>query len=123
MCTILLSINPEYVEKIFSGIKKYEFRKVVSKVPIDKIIIYTTAPIKKVVGEVIVEDILIDSPKRIWEQTKKESGISAKFFREYYEGKSRAIAYKLGEVTKYDSPKELSYFGVNQAPQSFIYIS
>ena len=27
MSTILLSINPEYVEKIFDGTKKYEYRK------------------------------------------------------------------------------------------------
>jgi predicted transcriptional regulator len=123
LSAILLSINPEYVEKIFMGIKKYEFRKSVSKVPVNKIIIYATSPIKKVVGEAIVENILADSPKNIWQQTKNESGVSAKFFNAYYMGKLQAVAYKLGAVTKYDNPKELSSYGISQAPQSFIYLN
>lgn len=105
------------------GIKKYEFRKSVSKVPVNKIIIYATSPIKKVVGEAIVENILADSPKNIWQQTKNESGVSAKFFNAYYMGKLQAVAYKLGAVTKYDNPKELSSYGISQAPQSFIYLN
>ena len=39
MCSILLSIKPDYVEKIFSGDKKYEFRTRISKEPVDKIYI------------------------------------------------------------------------------------
>ena len=31
MCTILMSINPEYVDKIIAGNKKYEYRKVKAK--------------------------------------------------------------------------------------------
>ena len=121
MSTILLSINPEYVEKIFLGVKKYEFRKVSGKTPVNKIIIYATSPIKKVVGEAIVEDILADTPNKIWAKTSRESGVSAEFFNEYYAGKAQAVAYKLGRVIKYDKPIELSYLGINQAPQSFIY--
>ena len=40
MCDVLMSINPEYVELIFNGEKKYEFRKNVCKRRVDKIIIY-----------------------------------------------------------------------------------
>ena len=31
MCKILISINPEYVNEILSGRKKYEYRKVKAK--------------------------------------------------------------------------------------------
>lgn len=122
MRTILLSIRPEYVEKIFDGSKRYEYRRIACKDPINKIIIYATSPIKKVVGEVIVEDVLSASPTALWEKTKKEAGISRKFFREYFNGKRSACAYKLGKVEKYDTPKNLSDMGIYQAPQSFIYI-
>lgn len=45
---VLLSINPEYVEKIFSGIKKYEYRRSIFKnEAVDTIVIYSTSPIKK----------------------------------------------------------------------------
>lgn len=122
MGTILLSIKPDYVEKIFDGSKRYEYRRLACKEPINKIIIYETSPTKKVVGEAIVEETLLASPTVLWEQTKKEAGISRKFFREYFRGKKNACAYKLGEVKKYDTPQNLSDLGILQAPQSFVYI-
>ena len=37
MATILLSIKPEYVERIFNGSKKYEFRKYLTQEKVEKI--------------------------------------------------------------------------------------
>lgn len=39
MNAIILSINPEYVEKILNGTKKYEFRKRLARSDIDTIFI------------------------------------------------------------------------------------
>ena len=47
---ILLSIRPEYVEKIISGEKKYDYRTKAAKRNVDKIIIYETTPVKKVIA-------------------------------------------------------------------------
>ena len=58
MCNMLISINPQHVENIFNGTKKYEYRKTKCKIKPTKIIIYASSPIKKVVGEIIIEDIL-----------------------------------------------------------------
>ena len=57
MSKILIPIKPEYVDKILSGNKKYEYRKIKPKRKVDKMIIYSTYPIMKVVGEVEVIDI------------------------------------------------------------------
>lgn len=122
MCNMLISINPEHVENIFNGSKKYEYRKIRCKQEIDKMIIYSTFPIMKVVGEAKVEKILEDSPDNIWEATKNDSGINFKFYKEYFKNKNKAIAYKLTEIKKYDSPKELSNYGVKNAPQSYVYV-
>ena len=122
MYNMLISIKPEYVENIFNGSKKYEYRKIRWKQDIDKIIIYSTYPIMKVVGEAKVEKILEDSPDRIWEKTKKYSGIDLNFYQKYFKDRSKAIAYKLTNIKKYDSPKELSSYGIKAAPQSFVYI-
>lgn len=122
MCNILISINPEHVENIFNGSKKYEYRKIRCKQDIDKIIIYSTYPIMKVVGEAKVEKILEDSPDNIWEETKKYSGIDLKFYQKYFKDRSKAIAYKLTNIKKYNDPKELSSYGIKAAPQSFIYV-
>lgn len=122
MCDMLISINPKHVENIFNGTKKYEYRKIRCKREINKMIIYSTYPIMKVVGEAKVEKILEDSPTKIWEETKKYSGINYEFYKNYFKNKEKAVAYKLTEVIKYDNPKKLSSYGIKNPPQSFIYI-
>ena len=122
MCSILLSINPNHVENILNGTKRYEFRKRVCKKKVDKILIYSTTPIKKVVGEAEIEEVLIDEPEIIWKKTKEESGIDKNSFPKYYENKNEAVAYKLKNVMKYRRPRELKDYGVSTAPQSFQYI-
>ncbi len=122
MCAILLSINPNHVENILNGTKRYEFRKIACKRHVDKILIYSTNPIMKVVGEAEVEDVLIDNPEVIWKKTEKKSGIDKIFFDRYYENREQAVAYKLKNVVKYSEPKELKEYGISSAPQSFQYI-
>lgn len=122
MCKLLLSINPEYVEKIFAGIKKYEFRKSRCKRSIDGIIIYCTAPVMQVVGEVSVTNILIDEPEKMWHVVSNAAGITKEFYDNYYNGRKNAVAYRLGTVKRYTIPKKLIDYGVKHAPQSFVYI-
>lgn len=122
MCAILLSINPNHVENIMNGTKRYEYRKVACKRQVDKILIYSTNPIMRVVGEADVEDILIDNPELIWKKTQKKSGIDKSFFDQYYANRELAVAYKLKNVVKYNVPKKLKDYGINNAPQSFRYI-
>lgn len=123
MCAILLSINPQYVERIMCGKKKFEFRKNVCKRNVDKIVIYSTSPVMKVVGEAEVEEVLVDEPQKIWNVTEEYSGVEREFFDEYYEGREQAVAYKLKSVVEYDKPKMLNEYGIKSAPQSFCYLS
>lgn len=122
MSKILLSIHPEFVEKILSGEKKYEFRTVRAKRNPKKILIYSTSPVSMVIGEAEVENILVDHPQNIWEKTYMYSGIDEAYFKEYFKGRDRAIAYELTNIVKYKTPKTLKDFGINMAPQSFVYV-
>lgn len=120
---MLLSINPEHVDNIFKGIKRFEYRKIkCSRSDVNKILIYSTAPIMRIVGEAEILEIIEDSPSTVWKLTKKYAGVNKKFFDQYYKGKQKAVAYKLGEVKKYSKPLELKDLGINFAPQSFMYI-
>lgn len=123
MKSILLSINPEYVERIFAGSKKFEFRKRLANRAVDKILIYSTAPIMKVVGEVQIVKTISASPTALWECTKNLSGISRDKYRKYFKGCKVAYAYELGQVIRYDPPKDLSEFSISLPPQSFVYLS
>ena len=80
MNTIILAINPEYVQRIFTGEKKYEFRKIICKKAVDKILIYETAPTSKIVGEVTVKSILKESPLNLWQLTKMKALKITRFF-------------------------------------------
>ena len=123
MSKILMSINPKYVDEIISRNKRYEYRKIkVKRNDIDKMIIYCTSPIMKVVAEVDIEDILVDSPEKIWELTKEYSGTSKEFYDKYYKNSKYAVAYKLGNVKVYDKPLNLSDIGIDYVPQSFVYL-
>ena len=119
---IIISINPEHVENILNGTKKYEYRKIAAKQDISSIIIYETTPVKRIVAEAEIIDVLMYSPEDLWELTKEGSGISKDFFDEYFEGREVAYAYKLGKIKVYDEPKTLLDYGIKAAPQSFVYI-
>lgn len=122
MSKILISINPEYVDRILDGTKNYEYRKVLAK-DVDLLIIYSTSPVMKIVGEVKVMGNIEMAPSTLWEKTKKEAGISRKKYREYFKGRKKACAYILGEVLKYETGRRLTDIGINNAPQSFVYLN
>lgn len=122
MCQMLLSINPEYVDKILAQTKKFEYRKTRCRANVDTIIIYSTYPVMRVVGEVKVLEIIEDTTSVVWQKTKANSGITKRFFDSYYKGRDKAVAYRLGKIKRYKKPMLLSEFGLSCAPQSFVYI-
>ena len=123
MCKILMPINPEYVDEILAGRKKYEYRKTKAKrTNIDKMIIYSTSPVMKVVAEVEIKGILQENPEQLWELTKNYSGVTKEFYNKYYKNKNIAIAYELGDIVRYEKPKDLIDIGINYVPQSFVYM-
>lgn len=122
MSAMLLSIKPEYAQRIIDGTKQFEFRTRRCREDITKIIFYSTVPESTVVGEAEIEEVLVGAPSTIWEKTKHAAGIPRSFFRQYYKGRPQAVAYKLKNVIAYDTPKALSDYGITHVPQSFIYI-
>lgn len=119
---IIISINPEHVENILNGTKKYEYRKIAAKKDISSIIIYETTPIKRIVAEAEIIEVLMFEPEILWDKTKDASGISKEFFDDYFQNREIAYAYKLGKVKKYEIPKTLNDYGIKAAPQSFVYV-
>ncbi|MCT4594625.1 MAG: ASCH domain-containing protein [Anaeromicrobium sp.] len=119
----ILSIKPEFVEKIFSGEKKYEYRKKVFKQDVDSVVIYSTKPVGMLVGEFKIDRVLHDDVENIWEKTNAFSGISYKYFKEYFSSQGMAYALKIKDLIIYEKPlcpkKIIPNF---IAPQSFRYI-
>jgi predicted transcriptional regulator len=121
---VLLSIKPEFAEKIFSGEKQYEFRRVVFKnKDVTKIVVYASAPVSMVIGEFEIEHVISAEPNKLWDQTKAFAGITKEYFLEYFRGLDNGYAIKIKNFIRYSEAFDLeSNFGV-KPPQSFVYLS
>lgn len=122
---VMLAIHPEYVARILSGEKTYEYRRRTFKNPdIDTILIYCTSPLSAVVGEATVECVLKSTPEDLWKRTREHGGIDQQSFMNYFKGSDTAYAIKLGKVSTYDVPRPIEDYApaVKRAPQSFVYV-
>lgn len=121
---ILLSIKPQFVKEIISGHKVFEFRKkICSPQKVEKVYIYSSSPMKKIIGFFELNTVIEGFPEEIWERCKNGAGISKKYFMEYYENKDTAYALKIENLTIFDefiSPYETSKNFT--APQSYMYV-
>ncbi|WP_182281526.1 ASCH domain-containing protein [Bifidobacterium pseudocatenulatum] len=123
---VMLSIKPEYVERILSGEKRYEFRRRVFKRPdVDTIVIYETAPVSKVVAEAHVDEIIAGTAWDVWDRTGQQGGISRERFMDYFRGASAAHAIALSCVRPLARPQALGDYApeIKAAPQSFVYVN
>jgi predicted transcriptional regulator len=120
---VLLSIHPEHAEAILTGIKSYEFRKVLFREKVNKIVMYATSPVCRVVGTFEVEEIYSASPEDVWTKAKGVAGVTQELFSEYFSGRDMAHAIKVNKPVRFSRPKPLSqYLKSNIPPQSFCYI-
>jgi predicted transcriptional regulator len=121
---VLLSIKPEFVEEIFNGTKKFEYRKAIFKnKEVKTIVIYATMPIGKIVGEFEIDDIIEKHPHDIWEETKQYSGVSKEFYYQYFKGRDKGYAIGIKRLKKYKKPRcPYKLYDKFTAPQSFKYL-
>jgi len=122
---VLMSIKPKYVDEILKGTKLFEFRKTVFDYSnIDSVVIYASSPVKMIVGEFNVDDVLIDNPKSLWERCHEHSGIDKESFMKYFENKDKAFSIVIKNLTIYKKPinpyKEITNF---RPPQSYMYFN
>ncbi len=118
----LLSIKPEFASKIFEGEKKFEFRRSIFKRPVERVIVYASSPVCKVIGEFEIEELVSDDLEKLWKKTKKHAGITEDYFYAYFSEKEMGHAIKIGNTKKYRKPLLLKEaFGVIP-PQSFLYL-
>jgi predicted transcriptional regulator len=102
---VLLSIKPKYVRSIIEGEKRYEFRKMIFKNRgIDLIYIYSSSPVKKIVGTFEVGGILEEHPRDLWDNVKEYAGINDRDFFSYFKGKSQAFAIEIQNLQEFIDP-------------------
>ena len=60
-------------------------------------------------------------PNEMWKQIVEFSGITQEFFMEYFENREYAYAYEFSTITFFEQYRELSYYNISYALQSYIY--
>lgn len=123
--SVLMSIKPKYVSEILNGSKLYEFRKAVfDHNDVEKVVIYSSSPVKRIVAEFSIKNILSDSPESIWDICKDYAGIDESSFMEYFSDKEKAFSIAIDGLTIYDTPinpyEKIKGF---RPPQSYMFVN
>ena len=123
--TVLLSIKPEFAEKIFSGEKQFEFRRTLYKsAHVKRVVVYASSPVRRVIGEFEASKPLSMTKHALWKKTRRGSGVSWQVFSEYFDGKHVCHAIPVRKAVRYKSSLTLKQAsGLGHPPQSFAYIS
>ena len=123
---VLISVRPEYADKILSGEKKLEFRRQWAANKVKSLVIYTTSPVQQIVAVAQIGKVFRGSKDRLWELAKSGGGgISRRKLFKYMEGKQEGVAIELSRITKFsEGINPFMLFGDNfHPPQSFRYLS
>lgn len=119
----LMSIKPVYAHAIERGEKIVEFRKKPFANSVILVYVYSSAPVKRIIGCFHVKGIACDTPENIWRQYSDVGCIDQEKFYKYYKGKSKAYGILIERFEKFESHKDPKDFDESfRAPQSFSYI-
>lgn len=126
---VLLSIKPKYAEKIFCCLKFYEFRKIVWHMKgINKVWVYSSSPVKQVVGYFTPGEIISGDPHTVWHQLRNLPKnyfrpISLKDYASYFDKCKTAHAIEILNPVRLSKPESLfSSFAIERPPQNFCYV-
>lgn len=123
---LIISIHPQYSEKILAGKKTVELRRrfPLSTAKGTKVYIYSTSPVRAIVGSAEISDIIKLPIKTIWKKYSKCAFIRKHDFESYFEGLNEGFALELKNAQTFDKPIELIELRERfnfTPPQSFIY--
>jgi predicted transcriptional regulator len=121
MWSILMSIKPEFVHKILTGEKKYEFRRVPPRLPLSRYFIYESGT-GVITGFFEGEVVTAFNSKDLPEPILAFAGIDQERLIEYARG-GEVYVIKVGAPRKFYSPVKFSAVLVGRPPQNFRYLN
>lgn len=107
---IVMSIRPNYSDKIMDGDKFIEIRtKFNSKWKNHKVTIYSSSPRKELVGYATIKDVIEENPEIVWSSYSTYLGCTRDEFDNYTKGSNKVYAIFLGEVKRFYNNLSLGY--------------
>lgn len=123
---VVLSIRPQYSQKIIDGRKSVELRRrFPTSAPRGTIAyIYSTSPVRAMVGMAEIKDVLKLPVFEIWERFEEQAFIQKRDFDKYFDGVEEGFALLFEGAKAFTAPMPLAAlrkrFGF-EPPQSFLY--
>jgi predicted transcriptional regulator/DNA-binding XRE family transcriptional regulator len=123
---VVLSIRPQYSDKIVEGSKTVELRR---RFPMSApkgtiAYIYSTSPVRAMIGVAEIKSVLKLPIAQIWRQFKKQAFITRMDFDKYFEGVDYGYVLLFGGARPFSQPMPLSLLREKfdfEPPQSFLY--
>lgn len=104
---ILLSIDEQFADQIYSGEKAYEFRKTPIPRDLDYVALLENGT-GQITGGFEVEEIYERTVRNLWNEFGKGASDSDRF-HEYYDGWDKGVAIEVGSVERYQNPVDVDY--------------
>jgi len=99
---LLMSVRPEFAEKILKRKKTVELRRKFStRWTGHRINLYASAPVMSLVGEARISGVVVDKSEAIWNRFHDKVGCSRAEFDSYVAGSDEIYAIELDEVRPY----------------------
>lgn len=120
---VLLSIRPRFAAAILRGEKRYEFRKSRFARRSGRVLLYATAPVRRIVGAFTVRSIVEDRPRELWTRCRDGAGIGRDELLGYFGERETGVAIEVGDVETFNPPVDPAQLVPDFVPpQSFRYV-
>jgi predicted transcriptional regulator len=111
---ILLSVLPRFADKIVSGAKTVELRKIRPKVGQgDLILLYATSPEKSIRAILRISNLRSGDPDSLWKLANGSTGIDYSEFKAYFNGNKVGWAICFDTVVVLPEPVTLPMLRIN----------
>lgn len=123
---VVISIRPQYSDRIMDGSKTVELRR---RFPVAApkgtiAYIYSTSPVRAMVGMAQIKEVLKLPVAEIWRRFSDKASITRQDFDRYFDGTDHGYALLFEQVKPFSTPLTLEFlreqFGF-EPPQSYLY--
>lgn len=123
---VVLSIRPQYSEKIIEGLKTVELRR---RFPVSApqgtiAYIYSTSPVRAIIGSAQIKDVIKLPTSEIWRRFSEKAFIERSDFDKYFEGLDSGFALLFEQAKPFAEPISLDVLREQfnfKPPQSYLY--
>jgi len=120
----LLSIKPKYADLILAGRKRIELRRSWPDEEIGALVMYSSAPVQRLVGIAYIDKVRIEPPDELWKIAEQFGcGVTREEFDDYFAGKQKTFGIMIKSVDVAEvrlDPRDV--FDEFAPPQSYMYI-